>query len=248
MKEDGNSADILGLAPYGEALNTLVEKSLEGVGAFLGRICLPAAEEFGLLLKDRISSWRTANVVKIAEKAEGIFHKFSLPEGLHAHPRLVMKVLEEGSWGDDDDVQNMWAGLLASSCTEEGTDDSNLIFVNVLSQITRAEAAILNYGCVRCNKGVTRAGWLQVREQVTVELDELQRITSVYDVQRLDREMDHLRELGLIGGLQSGGFMPESTFADITPTPLALQMYVRCQGYRGSPVEYFGLLGSPETL
>ena len=57
------------------------------------------------------------------------------------------------------------------------------------------------------------------------------------DIQRLDRELDHLRELGLI----DGGLEPGSPWIRIRPTPLALHLYVRCRGSRLSPVEFFGL-------
>lgn len=37
-----------------QPLNTLAQGAVDGAGAFLGRICLPAAEEFGLLLRDKV--------------------------------------------------------------------------------------------------------------------------------------------------------------------------------------------------
>jgi len=37
-----------------EAINTVTTSVVGGAEAFLGRICLPAAEEFGLLLRDRV--------------------------------------------------------------------------------------------------------------------------------------------------------------------------------------------------
>jgi hypothetical protein len=41
--------------------------------------------------------------------------------------------------------------------------------------------------------------------------------------------------------LGTGGFSQDSTDADITPSGLALQMYVRSQGYIGTPNDYFGI-------
>jgi hypothetical protein len=239
--KDEKTGDIFGIAAYGEALNTLARGVVEGAGAFLSRICLPAAEEFGFLLRDKISAWRGNNAINIALKAETKFSNLSKGEKLHAHPRLVMKVLEHGSWIDDEKVQEMWSGLLVSSCTEDGQDETNLIFMNILSQITSVQAAILNYACVNSEKSVSNAGWLLSEVLLMIDLRQLCEITGIDDFHRLDRELDHLRALGLIGGGYSGGFREDSTEADITPAALALQMYVRCQGYKGSPVEFFGL-------
>lgn len=73
-----------------------------------------------------------------------------------------------------------------------------------------------------------------------MSLEELQECSGIEDFQRLDRELDHLRELGLIGGGHSvGGFNPESTEADVTPTALALQMYARCNGWINNPLDFF---------
>ena len=52
--EEQGKRDLFGLAAYGETLNTLAKGVVDGAGAFLSRICLPAAEEFGLLLRDKV--------------------------------------------------------------------------------------------------------------------------------------------------------------------------------------------------
>lgn len=61
------SRDVFGLAPFGESLHTLTKAAVDGAAAFLGRICLLAAEEFGLLLRDKISRWRAANAVAVVQ-------------------------------------------------------------------------------------------------------------------------------------------------------------------------------------
>lgn len=211
--------------------------AIDGASAFLGRICLPAAEEFGLLLQDKVSNWRQTNTVKMLQKAEKRFNKFDGNTGKRAHPRLVSKIIEQASWVDEDLVQSMWGGLLASSCTDDGEDESNLIFTSILGQITSLQARVINYSCGNAKIHITRAGWISAEEMLLVELKVIEEITECSDFHRLDRELDHLRALQLI----NGGFDPHSTNADITPSALALQLYVRSQGYLGSPIEYFGL-------
>jgi len=158
MAEKNEVTDVLGLAPYGKALNTLTKGALEGAGAFLSRICLPVAEEFGLLLKDKVSNWRKQNAVEITLMAKDITDTRDNSETIHAHPRLVMKIMEEGSWSDSTDVQKMWAGLLASSCSMTGKDESNLLFINILSKLTSTEARLINYFSGKCNKKLSQCG------------------------------------------------------------------------------------------
>lgn len=230
------SFDLLGVRPLTEAANTLVKATVEGASAFLSRICLPAAEEFGLLLRDKVSAWRTNNAARIAQKAEYKYNEFPSLKERHAHPRLIVQIIEQGSWIEADNVQELWAGLLASSCTEDGQDDSNLMFIDLLARLTLSEARILDHICRNATKVVTNAGWIAA-DCFIMRLSELQEVGKISDFHRLDRELDHLRTVGLIGG----GFPLDSTEAIMTPTPLALQMYARCQGFIGDPLVFFGI-------
>jgi len=208
----------------------------EAMATIIARICYPVADELGEEFSNRVGFWRQNNSLKVLEKANEKLSKYTLSHENRAHPRLVHKIVEDSSWSDDDQIQDIWAGLLVSSCTGNGKDESNLIFVNILSQLTSAQVRILNYACEKAEKEVTSAGWIAA-QMVTATLEQLKDITDIEDFHRLDREMDNMRAHELI----EGGFPESSTTANITPTGFALQLYVRAQGYIGSPIEYFGL-------
>jgi hypothetical protein len=247
-EEKPESSDIFGIRPFADSVKILTEGVVKGAGAFLSRICLPAAEEFGLLLKDKVSAWRAQNTVNMLQLAEKKVNEQKYPTDVHAPPRLVFEAIQNSSWVEDKQIQEMWAGLLASSCTPEGKDESNLIFMNILSQLTSTEVKILNYACEKSRKRISRGGWIFARK-MQVTLEEIKQISELNDEYQIDRELDHLRSLGLIGGGISGGFSSDSTIANITPSALALNMYVRVQGYTCSPLVYFDikrLLGGSE--
>jgi hypothetical protein len=239
-ENESKSLDLLGLKPFGKAIEIATKSLIEGAAAFLGRICLPAAEELGLLFRDRVNHWRVIQASKIAEKAERKLKSQPENEQVQAHPRLVGMVIEHGSWVDADDVQEMWAGLLSSSCTKDGKDESNLMFMNLLAQLTTSQARMLSYGCENSKKLLSSSGLINVVGYVRVAMTQLVSIAGIDDINRLDRELDHLRTLGLLsGGVYLDAPLPWA--ADLVPTPLGLQMYVRCQGYTGPPANYFGL-------
>jgi hypothetical protein len=235
-EKESTSFDVFGIRPVGAAVEACTKGAVDAAGAFLSRICLPAAEEFGLALRDRVSVWRAKNALKMLQKAEEKLNANPEAEKRHAHPRLVAATLENGSWVDEELVGEMWAGLLASSCTEDGKDESNLIFINILSQLVSTQVIILDHCCKSAKKAVSPGGWLYA-EILDMTLEELIKLTGISDVHRLDRELDHLRALELI----QSGFDPTSTLANVTPSALALQMYARCQGFSGSPIEFFDL-------
>ncbi len=218
--------------------------TVKGAMNFLGKICMPAAGAIGLLLEDKINTYRSSNLVALLTTAQSKMEQqgINLDEN-HAHPRIVHEVLEKASWSDDELVQELWAGLLASSCTPDGKDESNLIFTILLGQLTSLQAKILRYACERSEKAAP-AGWVYAR-QFVVDEHEIRLVTASDDFHRIDRELDHLRALGLLS--ENSGFNTHLTakVAELTPTPLCLQLFMRCQGYRGEPMAYFKMPSQP---
>lgn len=135
----------------------------------------------------------------------------------------------------------MWAGILVSSCTEDGTDDSNLLFIRLLAQLGAVEVRVLDHLCRTPDKrrsplGFVEVDWVFMQEP---EVQELCRTCGCSDLQRLDRELDHLQALGLtVGGLVDGS---PRAFVRIKASGLGFQLYVRCQGSRTTPAEFFGV-------
>ncbi len=239
---ESRSLDVLGIKPVADAISHATKASIDGASAFLGRICLPAAEEFGLLLQDKVRAWRAKNTVALVAQAQERFDKYQTNARAHAHPRLVAAVIDHGSWSDDKTLQQMWGGLLASSCSEDGRDESNLIFINLLSQLTSLQVRVLAYGCEHADKLVTSTGLIMPKDELMVDIPTLTSIAGTDDVHRLDRELDHLRELGLI----IVGFEPDMPTVDVTPSALGLNLFVRSQGFTGTPVDFFGLKSSEQ--
>jgi hypothetical protein len=214
----------------------VTKAAIAGVEVFLSKVCKPAATEFGQFLKDKVHCWRSANMVATMKNSESKMATAAVPEGHHAHPRIVHQIVEESSWTDDATVQDLWAGLLVSSCTEDGEDDSNLIFVNLLGELTKMQARIVKYTCETARRHISPNG-LVMADGVRLTSDELKEIARENDIHRLDRELDHLRSLDLI----DGGFHPQVPGLVLRPTVLCLTMYVRCQGSRLSVINYFDI-------
>lgn len=222
--------DILGVEPVAKA----IDRTVEGALNFLGVICMPAASEIGLWLQDTVRKWRGTNTLSVLSKAA---EKAGKAPG-HAHPHIVHEILDKASWTDDETIQDLWAGLLASSCTATGDDDSNLVFIRRLSSLTKVQARILNYACAHAEKSVMENGLL-CTSKLLIGFQEFCRIAGESNIHRLDRELDDLRSLELI----HGGCDPHGITTNILlhPTTFAVNLFVRCQGSRLSPVDFFGL-------
>lgn len=154
---DEKSIDLLGIKPLAKAVEKATERSVDGIGSFFGAICMPAAEEFGLLLRDRVATYRIKNLDAIAAKTkEKLQHQRSEPSG-DANPMLIKQVIEEASWASDSTVQSMWAGLLAGAAATTASADDSLIYTDTLKRLTPFQAHLINkaYGDPRCCSVVT---------------------------------------------------------------------------------------------
>ncbi len=242
MSDDqSKSLDVLGIKPVADAISTITKSAVDGASAFLGRICLPVAEELGLLLQDKIRAWRSHNAICILAETERCLKENTTSESVHAHPRLVAAAIEHGSWSDDHTIQKMWGGLLASSCTTDGKDDSNLIFTVLLAQLTGCQARILDYSCSNTAKELSSLGLIVPKARLIVDVKTIKTIAQTENIHKLDIELDRLRSLELI----DEGFNSNHEHATITATTLAMNMYARCVGIYGGAIDYFKLPTEP---
>lgn len=143
MGKDDNSVDLLGLKSFGDAVNTLAKGTIEGIGAFLSKVCLPASEEFGLLLRDRISVFRATNLAKVIDKAKNKTEH--LKDSIRTvNPKLLKAVVEESSWAEDEPLQELWANLLASAIDPNFKGTLRTAFVEIIRELEVVDVHLLN--------------------------------------------------------------------------------------------------------
>lgn len=209
-----------------EALKEGVEQNTR----FLQSVFQPGAEEIGLIIKDKIRHWRLKNILSILNKAQGMLNWDGQDLQLVTNVRVGFSIFENGSVVDDEDLQNMWAGLFASSCTQDGKDDSNLVFVDILRQMSSFEAKILKYACEKSTKYITKSG-LVIGDSLIVPLSKIIEIGGSDNITKIDFSFDHMTSLNLFHGnmFSGGGFDPDdsSLTADIGPSALALSLYYK---------------------
>ncbi len=201
---------------------------------FLRRICPPGSDEIRQLLYERHSNKRVANEVAIALKAEELVARSRDAGSLFAHPEIVIRILEDGSWAEDEWIQQFWAGLMVTACTTDGQDKSNLVFVDMLDKLTPIHLRILSAACRRGSE-VVSAGESTSKLTLYFTTDELIAAAGTHSLSRIHQTIRHLSNFGLLTDSARPSYIAateKKIKTKTTPTSLGLEMYARCNGHR----------------
>lgn len=233
--EPNNSIDLLGIKGFGDSAKIITQGVVDGAGALLSRICLPAAEELGEFFRDPIKNWRLKKLVTVAEKARPQIEEREKVEGsIRAPASIGIRVIESASMVEDEALQNMWAGLLVSSCTPAGTDESNLLFVNMVSAFSPAQARLFDWIAKECPKVRDKHGIVQ-GDHFNPSAEDLLKHGQIPDLGQLDAELSGLFAAGLFHKNLEG-----STAAACKGlSSLGVTLSLRVLGKRGNPFEHF---------
>ncbi|MGC2613553.1 MAG: PilZ domain-containing protein [Terracidiphilus sp.] len=224
--------------PQTEPEDVVREFRLAAAIAFIQRISPAAIEQAKLLMRRGLSNFRLESAIEIAMHADRLLALESKGERLQADPAVVLRILEDGSWAETDWIQHYWAGVLATSCAAAEPSQSDLRFVPLLSQMTTIQARIFSGSCQFSDKSIDRNGRVHAHP-LTCSAERLVQIAHTHDRVHIERDIQHLAELGLIEKSMKWKFFSLLDQAVITPTSTSLELYARCHGHRRAVEEFF---------
>jgi hypothetical protein len=120
-----------------EAGEILKSGAGEKIADLINKLAGPLAEEVGMMLGDTVRVYRVINWVATTQKTERLLREAGLPANA-VPPRLFLRIMDASSIEDNETLQDMWAGLLAT--TSQKTDAVSPSFVETLKQLTPGEA------------------------------------------------------------------------------------------------------------
>jgi Abortive infection alpha len=170
----------------------------------------PLAEELGLMMADKVKLYRLKNWVNVVRKAEKILNEAHLPPNA-VPPRMFLPILEASSVEDDETLQGLWAGLLASA--SEQSDSLSPSFVETLKQLTPSEAKNLHSLFAKRDSVYALGAPNDMHLKLAGNLDHAKFNLMTETFERLGlirRQYDLQKPLaGLLGGLPRERFLPE---------------------------------------
>src|SRR5690348_1104433 len=120
-----------------EASEIIKSGAAEKIADLVNKLAGPLAEEAGLMLGDKVRVHRVKNWIATTQKTERLLREAGVsPRAVP--PRLFLPIMEACSVEDNETLQDMWAGLLASASRKP--DDVSPSFVETLKQLVPHEA------------------------------------------------------------------------------------------------------------
>jgi hypothetical protein len=223
-----------------EPKDILSEFRLSRALAFFRRICPSATLALKLLFREGLSNLRIASAVAIAHRAEIMLAAEPDLERLRAPESVVMRVVQEGSWAEDKITQQLWAGILVTACSLLGNDESNLPYIDLISEMATIDAHLFNEACTKSQKIFAPTGVVSAVPLMRTS-QELIQIAGAHDLMKIDRNIFQLALLGLFEPRIKPKYFSFEQDANLTPTALGLEIFARCQGHRGTPHEYYSM-------
>lgn len=117
--------------------SSTLEKGLDLIKDFVGKLIGPTIEEIGLLFSDKIKYFRFKNQVDILVKAEKYVKekKIKIKE---VPIKILVPLLENASLEDDSEMQEKWANMIGNLADSE-QNLQNQIFPYLLGQVSKEE-------------------------------------------------------------------------------------------------------------
>ena len=216
-----------------EAEFILRELRLAHALGFLRRLCPGAAKQVEHAFHDRLSNKRMASAIEITLLAEDMLARGGEIDLACAHSETVMRVIEGGSWIEENWIRQLWAGMLVSSCSADGLDTSNHQFIDLLAKLTPLHLRILSFACGKAVEAL--AGGQAANDfYINCSAEELMEITDSHSFARIQQTVGHLASYGLLAEIQRSSYLTvtEKSKTRLSPTAMGLKMWARCNGQR----------------
>ncbi|MGE5547244.1 MAG: Abi-alpha family protein [Solirubrobacterales bacterium] len=140
-------------------------------GELLVRALGPAADEVGVLLADKMAKFRAGNLDPILRQAEEELRRRDVdPEAVEPLPfPEAYRLFEGASLEESEDVQKLWAALLASAMDPASDVHAHKVLINILKQLEGPDAVLLEMLWLRSGRRMMPREELQ-RNLDTVEI------------------------------------------------------------------------------
>jgi hypothetical protein len=121
----------------------IVEGAMKPFSDLIEKLFGPAAEEAGLMFKDSVQHFRVKRQVRLFQRTREMLADAKI-EPARVSLKLLSPIIENASNEEDDDLQDIWANLLANAADSEERNGVYPSFPAILKELTAQDAKFLD--------------------------------------------------------------------------------------------------------
>jgi hypothetical protein len=120
-------------------------EATQALGRFVSRITTEPLETVMGILNDKLQFMRWERKLRLAERGREILHQRGIQGPLRPIPyKLALPIVEHASLEDNDELQDLWANLLASAVDPKFEGLIRAAYIDIIKQLEVVDVHILN--------------------------------------------------------------------------------------------------------
>jgi hypothetical protein len=139
-------------AKFGTKALDVTEKVL----SFVGKVFREPVDQVSGIISDRLKLFRWQRQVRMADKVGEILQSRNIKDTIAVPPKFALPILEAASLEENDDLQNLWATLLANAMDPKSGIKIEYSYIDILKSLNPTDVKLLNtfYGVLEKQQGV----------------------------------------------------------------------------------------------
>jgi hypothetical protein len=123
---------------------TQTVKATEKILGFISRVFKEPAETTAGIVGDRLKLFQWERQVAYVDKVNGILVAKGVADTRAVYPKYALPILENASLEDQEDIQFLWAKLMANAMDPASQVDLQMAFIEIIKNLTTLDVKILN--------------------------------------------------------------------------------------------------------
>jgi len=118
-------------------------ETTEKLGKFVAKVFKEPIKDAVGIIGDRLKFMRWERQVQLADRVEEILSERKVRNTRAVPPKLALPILENASLEESDELQELWAKLLANSMDPSFTEEIRYTYVEIIKSLTSLDVKIL---------------------------------------------------------------------------------------------------------
>jgi len=172
----------------------MIEGALKPFSDLIQSLFGPAATEAGLMLRDHVHSFRMKRQVRLLERTNEVLHEARI-EPQQVPLKVLAPIFENASLEENDDLQDIWANMLANAANPQDPSSVAPSFQAILKELSARDVKFLDRLYEEALKGTggRQHGAADV-EDVRFDHRDLLSVLSLAGLARFSRTEPHTEE------------------------------------------------------